>query len=323
MYMNDNNNEDDEDDNNKKNVVFDAVHFEYNRMASWYDRFWKSYTSATLQLPLKEVKARIIVETSRREEDNGGDGGAIFSGEDSKSIIVVDVGCGTGTFLKQLFDEYTASRDEKTISTSSCGNVSSDGALASVLSPQSLKLYGIEPMEEMLQQATSKFNNVGGGGNNDDNSSPVTVLFERFPAEQLPLKDNSVDIVVSTNAFHFFRNKQQSLCEIQRVLKPSNWNGADNDDGGGALILTDWCNDYVIVKLYHLIERVRWNWIHGFKDAYPSPLSRDELAMLVEAAGLCINMHVTYRVRVFSIFFWGMQSLVAMKRENRRDGTVG
>lgn len=286
----------------KSDVVFDALHDEYKHMASWYDTFWKTYTNATLQYPLAEVKARIVdtcvrggaIPTTTTPDDDG----------TSTSTVIADVGCGTGAFLKSLFDEYV-SRDHPQ-------------SYDSIQLPStSLKLIGIEPSGEMLWQAMTKFDKVHnmdnvGRINNDDEGSNVTVVFDRCPAEQLPMDDNSVDIVVSTNAFHFFRNQQQSLREIQRVLKSSN-SGA-HIDGGGTLILTDWCNDYIIVRLYHFMERLRWNWIYRYTDAYPSPLRREELAELVEAAGLCIHKHVAYRVRVFSVFFWGMQSIVATKR---------
>lgn len=283
-----------DENTDKHNTVIDALHVEYKDMASWYDSFWKTYTSATQQLPLEEVRA-CIVEITR---DNDG----ASTGNDATMTVIVDVGCGTGTFLKRLYDEYYVSRNEQRTTSSYGSNVS-----AGLPSP-TLRLVGIEPSEEMLREATTKFDKIYKMGDvrrrNDDSCSNVTVILEKFPAEQLPLEDNSVDIVVSTNAFHFFRNKQQSLCEIQRVLKSNN----------GALILTDWCSDYIIVRLYHFMERVRWNWMHGYKDAYPAPLRSYELAELVEAAGLCINKHSTYRVRVFSIFFWGMQSIVATKK---------
>ena len=304
MIMMVNHNED------KTNVVFvfDALHDEYKHMASWYDTFWKTYTIATLQYPLAEVNARIVdtcvdggtITIAPCDDDDDG-----YDDDTSNITVIADVGCGTGEFLKRLFDEYNVSRDHP---------YSYD---TFQLPSQSLKLIGIEPSGEMLRQAMTKFDKVhnmdnAGRRNNDDDGSNVTVVLDRCPAEQLPMDDNSVDIVVSTNAFHFFRNQQQSLREIQRVLKSSN-SGA-HIDGGGTLILTDWCNDYIFVRLYHFMERLRWNWIYRYTDAYPSPLRREELAELVEAAGLCIHKHVAYRVRVFSVFFWGMQSVVATKR---------
>ena len=119
---------------------------------------------------------------------------------------------------------------------------------------------------------------------------------------QLPLDDESQDMVVSTNAFHFFRAKERSLQEMKRVLKEN-----------GTIIITDWCNDYWLVKLYHILERIRWNW--RFKDKYPGPLSSLMFIDHFNTAGFCNIEHSMYRVRVFSIFFWGMQTIKATKSD--------
>lgn len=237
----------------KNNVVFHALQVEYKDMASWYDTFWKSYTKGTLKKPLDEV-LKVI-------KDIG-----------CARLSVVDVGCGTGTFLRRLQDissTFTENHGEDTFP----------------------KLIGVEPSKEMLQQAQKKF----------DKEERISVMLKESPAEHLPLGDNSANVVVSTNAFHFFRDKDQSLQEMKRVLVQD-----------GTLIITDWCNDYWIVKLYHFIERLRWNW--RFKDRYPSPLNSSKLIELVKTAGFCEVENTMYRVRVFTIFFWGIQTIKAKKR---------
>ena len=238
------------DENNKYDAVYEAIQVEYQQMASWYDWFWKSYLEGTLKIPLNEVLKQI----QRRIG--------------STSVTLVDVGCGTGAFLRRLVDV--------------CPQFITDNRH---LSNTSFKLIGIEPSKEMLQQAQKKFNNK-----EDD------VVLKRSPAEHLPLGDSSADIIVSTSAFHFFRDKDRSLQEMKRVLKKD-----------GTLIITDWCNDYWIVKLYHIFERIRWNW--RFNEKYPSPLTSSKLTELVSRAGFCQVKSERYRVRVFSIFFWGMQTV--------------
>ena len=246
----------DGDDNTSK-VVYDALREEYSDMASWYDQFWRPYTEVTLERPLNEALEEI---------DRIG------------RLRLVDVGCGTGAFLRRLLDVVVLRR-------TSCHSV---GAL-----PADLNLVGIEPSEEMLQQARKKFG---------QEEEQVNVVLKRSPAEHIPLGDDSVNIVVSTNAFHFFRDKDRSLREMKRVLRQD-----------GTIIITDWCNDYWIVKLYHLLERLSYkNW--GFRERYPSPLTGAEMTELIENAGFCEVEHASYRVRVFSIFYWGMQTIKATKR---------
>ena len=86
MSMNNTNNDDD--------IVYAAVQIEYKEMASWYDKFWKSYTDATLKIPLNDVVKHIIINNNIIREDYDGHG----------RFTIVDVGCGTGTFLRRLLD---------------------------------------------------------------------------------------------------------------------------------------------------------------------------------------------------------------------------
>ena len=201
--------------------VYEALQIEYKNMASWYDVFWKSYTDATLKRPLDEVLKQINIR-------------------DESAFALLDSGCGTGSFLRRLLD----------ILCHSFASIDDRDCCEDTLQSQ---LTGIEPSKEMLEQAHKKFDN-------GEKDTATTITLKQSSAEQLPLEDESQDMVVSTNAFHFFRDKERSLQEMKRVLKQN-----------GTIIITDWCNDYWIVKLYHMLERIRWNW--RFKDKYPGPLS--------------------------------------------------
>lgn len=258
-------------------VVFDAVRVEYRDMAPWYDAFWKSYTNATLEVPLDvalealvDVVAPRTATSSAVNDDPDDDEGR------RPSFVLVDVGCGTGSFLRRLVDRATTSATM-------------------------MRLIGVDPSVEMLEVARGKFDDdeMAGG------SMTTTVTFERSPAERLPRADESVDVVCCTNAFHFFRDGRKSLLEMRRVLRP-----------GGTMIIVDWCADYALVRLYHLLEGIRWNdvWGGGGRDRYPGPLTSVELQELVESTDdLRVTRHDSYRVRVFSVFFWGMQTIVATK----------
>jgi len=247
------------DGDNNNDYVYEVLQVEYKNMASCYDSFWKSYTDGTLERPLNEVLKQIDIQ-------------------DVSRLSLLDVACGTGSFLRRLLDilcnRFASIDDEDTLQ---------------------LQLTGIEPSKEMLEQAHKKFEK-------EEESTPTTIILKQSPAEQLPIDDESQDMVVSTNAFHFFRDKSKSLQEMKRVLKQN-----------GTIIITDWCNDYWIVKLYHILERMRWNW--RFKDAYPGPVSSFELIDHFKSVGFCDIEHSMYRVRVISIFFWGMQTIKATKSD--------
>ncbi len=47
----------------------------------------------------------------------------------------------------------------------------------------------------------------------------VPKLFNANACTRIPVKSNSIDLVYSTNAFHFFENKLGAIAEISRILK--------------------------------------------------------------------------------------------------------
>ncbi|HLV00864.1 MAG TPA: class I SAM-dependent methyltransferase [Acidobacteriota bacterium] len=68
-------------------------------------------------------------------------------------------------------------------------------------------------------------------------------LGNRFPlvsadVHQLPFAAGEFDVVISCNAFHYWRHPRLSLREASRVLVPA-----------GRLIITDWCDDYLACRL--------------------------------------------------------------------------
>ena len=105
-------------------------------------------------------------------------------------------------------------------------------------------------------------------------------------AEQLPYAPESFDVVVCTNAFHYFRRPAPVIEEIERVLKP-----------GGRVVITDWCHDYLICKLCDITLR----WIDK---AHYRTYTAVELRSFIESAGLDAVGVERYRLS----WFWGMMT---------------
>ncbi|CAB9509410.1 biosynthesis C-methyltransferase UbiE (Partial), partial [Seminavis robusta] len=180
-----------------------------------------------------------------------------------KPITVVDVACGTGEFVKRL--QSLQEEEEDT----------------------SVRFVGVEPCPEMLERAKRK-------------QRPAAQWIQAT-AESLPLDDASADIICSTNAFHFFRNKPLALAQMYRVLRRDS----------GRLVITDWCADALTVRWYHLFEWVRWNLFGRFRHQYPGPLRATVLQQLVEEAGFQNVTVESYQVRFWTFVPWGMQTVTA------------
>jgi ubiquinone/menaquinone biosynthesis C-methylase UbiE len=68
------------------------------------------------------------------------------------------------------------------------------------------------------------------------------LAFIKARAETLPFANNTFDLVMSTMSLHLWKDRQQGINEIQRVLKP----------GGHALILVG--KDYFLQGLAHVTD---------------------------------------------------------------------
>lgn len=105
----------------------------------------------------------------------------------------------------------------------------------------------------------------------------------------LPFHSNSFDIVVSCNAFHYWRRPEACLKEILRVLKPK-----------GRIIITDWCDDYVACKMCDVFLRL-------FNHAHFKTYGKDACELLLQKAGF-----VTVQVDRYKInWLWGMMTSIA------------
>ena len=90
------------------------------------------------------------------------------------------------------------------------------------------ELVGIDKVPAMLDVARRRLG--------------VRATLLQCDAAQLPFVDEYFQLVTSTNALHYFTNADTTLREIRRVVSPN-----------GNLVITDWCRNFVWMKLLHRI----------------------------------------------------------------------
>lgn len=112
------------------------------------------------------------------------------------------------------------------------------------------------------------------------------------PADALPFPDESFDFAVTTNAFHFFRAPEAALREIYRVLRP-----------GGAVVVTDWCHDYLTCRLCDRLLAL-------FTAAHHRTYGSAECRRLLERAGFDAIAVDSYKIS----WLWGLMTATARKR---------
>ena len=95
----------------------------------------------------------------------------------------------------------------------------------------SINLVGVDISSEMLKVACNK------------HIKKCSLIIGQ--AQYLPFQSKSFDIVVSCNAFHYWRKPEECLLEIARVLKPQ-----------GRIVITDWCDDYIACRICNLFLRM-------------------------------------------------------------------
>jgi ubiquinone/menaquinone biosynthesis C-methylase UbiE len=93
---------------------------------------------------------------------------------------IIDIGCGPGLLLFEI----------------------------KKLNPN-LQLIGVDPSKDMLNAARSKAKE-----HNFSNSE-----FKEGFAEEIPVADNEIDIVVCFNSLHDFKNPEKTIIEVSRILR--------------------------------------------------------------------------------------------------------
>ena len=140
-----------------------------------------------------------------------------------------------------------------------------------------IQIIGIDYSAEMLEIAKQKL--------------PESVELKVGSADNLPFPSNYFDVVVSTSAFHFFRDPSQALQEAKRVLKPN-----------GRLVITDWCYDYLTCKVCDFFLRC-------FNRAHLGTYGVAECQEMMRNEGLQEVAIERYKID----WFWGMMTATAIK----------
>ena len=137
-------------------------------------------------------------------------------------------------------------------------------------------LAGLDPVPEMLAVAREKLS-----GRED-----LRVGY----ADSLPWPGASFDVVVSCNMFHYITHPLEALREMARVIRP-----------GGALVLTDWCDDYIACRLCNFYLRVT-------NRAFYKTYRQADCLALLRAAGFRDIAFERYKIS----WLWGLMTAVVM-----------
>lgn len=114
------------------------------------------------------------------------------------------------------------------------------------------------------------------------------VYFKPASAVALPFENDSFDLIVSANAFHFFPCPETALAEMRRVLKPE-----------GQVFILDWCRDYLICQICDLLLKI-------FDPSHEQCYTQSELHNFLENAGLRVVRDQRMRFGI-----WGLMIATA------------
>jgi len=154
------------------------------------------------------------------------------------------------------------------------------GALAQRLQVgwASVEVVGVDASAAMLEHARAKHE-----------GKPYRWL--QADVHDLPLEDESFDVVVCVNSFHCFDRPADVLAEFGRVLRP-----------GGRLLILDWCDDYLFCKLCGF-------WLHWFDPAFRRVFTSQECARLIRDARFVVHRRRRFRRGLI----WGLMVFEATK----------
>lgn len=108
-------------------------------------------------------------------------------------------------------------------------------------------------------------------------------------AEMLPFGHETFDMIVSNSMFHYIPRPHDALGEMHRVLRPE-----------GELVITDWCGDYLLCRLYDAYFRL-------FDKAHHKVYRERECIQLLEQAGYRVIQSERYKID----WRWGLMTVRA------------
>jgi len=157
-----------------------------------------------------------------------------------------------------------------------CGTGEFERLLLAEYSSQ--RIVGVDISDKMLAIAKQKF------------SAYPQVSFQIASASNLPFDNDSFDVIVSANAFHYFDDPLAALKEMRRVLKPD-----------GKVIILDWCRDYLLCKICDVI-------LKRCDPAHQQCYTQNEFHRLLEDANFAVYRATRIRFGVV----WGLMVATAI-----------
>ncbi|NMC83001.1 MAG: arsenite methyltransferase [Armatimonadetes bacterium] len=174
---------------------------------------------------------------------------ALQASEIPESALLASLGCGNPTALAELKPGETVL------------DLGSGGGIDVLLSAKRVGptgfAYGLDMTDEML--ALAEKNKAEAGVEN--------VRFLKGHIEDIPLPDNTVDVIISNCVINLSADKDQVLCEAFRVLKP-----------GGRFAVSD------VVVEGELPEAIRRD-MEAYVGCVAGALERDDYARRLREAG--------------------------------------
>jgi SAM-dependent methyltransferase len=192
-------------------------------------------------------------------------GAKLYSGEDRDALPdqakLASLGCGNPTAVAELHE------GEKVLDLGSGGGI--DVLLSARRVGPTGRAYGLDMTDEMLELA--RHNQRSAGASN--------VEFLKGTIEQIPLADNSVDVIISNCVINLSGDKPRVFGEAARVLRP-----------GGRLAVTD------VVADPEMDEATR-NDMQQWTGCVGGALTSEEFRHQLERAGFeAVEIVQTHRV---------------------------
>lgn len=182
-------------------------------------------------------------------------------------------------YMKKFSDLYISlSKIVKNYTMTSQPRILDLGAGPGLLSLEILKqipdamVIGIDPLLKMMILAKENINQ-----SNLSNFEPVLGV-----SNKLPLKDKSIDIIVSRFSLSYWKQPTKSFLEMYRVLNP-----------GGKIVLEVLNNEYpkwklLYIKMKMIFNHARREVIKYHVDAYSLAYTQEEIEMFFKNSGFHI-----------------------------------